>query len=165
MGHSVDNTVKAGMADNVFYQAGRVAGDISALGWFYYVHVCMKTIRRLFESLIESELTIKGEHLGEFEELILLAVRQLRDEAHSSSIQALLVRSAKRAVTLGAVYAALDRCQRKGLADSKLSETTGPRGGRPRRHYSLTPDGDVALMESRRIREGLWRDAAQGHAG
>ena len=96
--------------------------------------------------------------------MILLAVRQLGEQAHSSSIQTLLARSASREVTLGAVYSALDRCQRKGLADSWLSETTGPRGGRPKRHYGLTPDGEAALQESRRIREGLWQDPALENA-
>lgn len=103
---------------------------------------------------------IKGQHMGEFEELILLAVRQLGEHAHSSGIQTLLARRANREVTLGAIYSALDRCQRKGLAESWLSESSGARGGRPKRHYRVTPEGEASLLESRRIREGLWQDPA-----
>lgn len=105
---------------------------------------------------------MKGEHLGEFEELILLAVRRLGNEAHSVGIQTVLAGEAHREVTLGAIYSALDRCQRKGFADSWVAESGGARGGRPRRHYSTTEKGEDALRESRRIREGLWRTAAEG---
>jgi len=99
---------------------------------------------------------MKGERLGEFEELVLLCVRRLGDEAHGSGIQELLALSAGREVTLGAIYAALDRAQRKGLADSWLGEPTATRGGRAKRHYSVTPAGESALRESRLIRDRLW---------
>lgn len=105
---------------------------------------------------------MKGERLGEFEELILLAVRQLGDEAHSSSIQTVLAEEAGREVTLGAIYSALDRCQRKGMADSWLAEPTAERGGRAKRHYAVTDEGEEALRKSRRVRERLWRAAAEG---
>jgi PadR family transcriptional regulator PadR len=99
---------------------------------------------------------MKGERLGEFEEVVLLCVRQLAEEAHGSGIQALLAEAARRDVTLGAIYAALDRLQRKGLANSWLGEPTASRGGRAKRHYSVTEAGEAALRESRRIRERLW---------
>jgi DNA-binding PadR family transcriptional regulator len=99
---------------------------------------------------------MKGERLGEFEELVLLCVRQLGDEAHGSGIQALLAEIAGREVTLGAIYAALDRAQRKGLADSWLGEPTATRGGRAKRHYAVTEAGEAALRESRLVRERLW---------
>jgi DNA-binding PadR family transcriptional regulator len=99
---------------------------------------------------------MKGERLGEFEELVLLCVRQLKGEAHGSGIQILLAESAGREVTLGAIYAALDRIQRKGLAESWMGEPTAVRGGKARRHYAVTPAGEEALRESRLIRERLW---------
>ncbi|GMV06507.1 MAG: hypothetical protein AMXMBFR53_27830 [Gemmatimonadota bacterium] len=101
---------------------------------------------------------MKGERLGEFEELVLLAVRQLGDEAHGAAVQELLARQAGREVTLGAIYAALDRAQRKGMADSWLGEPTAVRGGRAKRHYGVTPEGVAALEESRRVRELLWAE-------
>lgn len=105
---------------------------------------------------------MKGERLGEFEELVLLCVRQLGEDAHGAAIQALLAERGNREVTLGAIYAALDRAQRKGLADSWLGEPTAVRGGRAKRHYAVTPRGEKALRESRRIREILWAGAEAG---
>jgi DNA-binding PadR family transcriptional regulator len=99
---------------------------------------------------------MKGKRLGEFEELVLLCVRQLDTEAHGSGIQALLAEVAGREVTLGAIYAALDRIQRKGLADSWMGEPSAHRGGKARRLYAVTPQGEAALRESRLIRERLW---------
>jgi DNA-binding PadR family transcriptional regulator len=99
---------------------------------------------------------MKGERLGEFEELVLLCVRQLREDAHGSNVQSLLAEEAGREVTLGAIYAALDRAQRKGLSESWLGEPTPERGGRAKRHYAVTKEGEAALRESRMIRERLW---------
>jgi DNA-binding PadR family transcriptional regulator len=59
-------------------------------------------------------------------------------------------------VTLGAIYAALDRLQRKGLAESWMGDPASRRGGKARRHYAVTPAGEEALRESRLIRERLW---------
>jgi PadR family transcriptional regulator len=102
---------------------------------------------------------MKGERLGEFEELVLLCVRQLGHDAHGVAIQERLSESGGREVTLGAIYAALDRAQRKGLADSWLGEPTAIRGGRAKRHYAVTSEGEDALRESRRVRELLWTGA------
>lgn len=100
---------------------------------------------------------MKGERLGEFEELLLLCVRQLGDdEAHAPAIQELLAETAGREVTLGAIYSALDRSQRKGMADSWLGEPTPERGGRAKRHYTVTPEGEDALREAREVRTRLW---------
>jgi DNA-binding PadR family transcriptional regulator len=99
---------------------------------------------------------MKGERLGEFEELVLLCVRQLGDESHGVGIQTLLAASAGREVTLGAIYSALDRSHRKGFVDSWLGEPTAVRGGRAKRHYAVTSKGEQVLRESREIRESLW---------
>ncbi len=100
---------------------------------------------------------MKGKNLGEFEELVLLAIRRLDDAATGSAIQELLVREAHRRPSLGAIYAALDRAQRKAMVRSWLGDPTPVAGGRARRHYALTRPGELALHESRRIREGLWQ--------
>ena len=102
---------------------------------------------------------MKGERLGEFEELVLLCVRGLGDEAHGVSIQTALAERCGREVTLGAIYAALDRTQRKGFAESWVGQPTAVRGGRAKRHYAVTSVGESALRESRDIREGLWESA------
>ena len=104
---------------------------------------------------------MKGLHLGEFEEIVLLAVRRLGENATGGTIQELLAREAGRRVTLGALYAALDRGHRKGLVESWLGEAAPVPGGRARRHYALTRSGELALRESRRVREALWQARGQ----
>ncbi len=103
---------------------------------------------------------MKGENLGEFEEMVLLAVAGLgEEEATGAAIQETLERRAGRRASLGAIYAALDRGHRKGLVESWLGEPRAQPGGRARRHYRVTPTGEEALRESRRAREALWRAA------
>lgn len=104
---------------------------------------------------------MKGDHLGEFEELVLLAVRGLGAlRATGAAIQEVLEEQAGRRVSLGAIYAALDRGERKGLVDSWLGEPLPEPGGRRRRHYAVTEEGESAVRESRRVRESLWRSHA-----
>jgi DNA-binding PadR family transcriptional regulator len=107
---------------------------------------------------------MKGKHIGEFEELVLLCVRQLGEEANGVTIQEVLAVDAGREVTLGAIYAALDRAHRKGLADSWLADPTPVPGGRAKRHYRLTAAGERAVQESRRVRELLWSGAEAGRS-
>jgi DNA-binding PadR family transcriptional regulator len=95
--------------------------------------------------------------MGAFEELVLLCVRQLGEGAHGAAILEVLSRNAGREATLGAIYTALDRAQRKGMVESWLGEPTAVRGGRAKRHYALTRAGEAALHETRAVREQLWR--------
>lgn len=101
---------------------------------------------------------MKGDNIGEFEELVLLCVRQLGPEATGAVIQDQLVQRAGREVTLGAIYAVLDRTERKGLSHSWLGEPTPARGGRRKRHYELTDAGLRVLEASRRVRESFWTE-------
>jgi PadR family transcriptional regulator PadR len=100
---------------------------------------------------------MKGERLGEFEELILLAVCNLRDNAYGVTIQETLDREAGRPVSVGAVYAALDRLERKGYVSSWVGGATDERGGRRKRYYRATNAGFDAVAEMREVRERLWR--------
>jgi DNA-binding PadR family transcriptional regulator len=95
--------------------------------------------------------------LGEFEELVMLAVGQLGDDATSVSIQDVLLGRADRDAALGAIYAALDRLERKRCVRSWLAEPTAERGGRRKRHYQLSARGREVLAELRRVRELMWR--------
>lgn len=99
---------------------------------------------------------MKGDHVGEFEELVLLAVAGLA-EAYGVSIKQRLDAELARDVTIGAVYAALDRLEDKGLLRS--AEVAGPaeRGGRRRRAFEVTAEGRRALQVMRDVRERLWR--------
>ena len=100
---------------------------------------------------------MKGERLGEFEELTLLAVLALGEGAYGVAVQEVIERETGREVTLGAVYAALERMERKGLLQSALSDATRERGGKPRRLFSATASGLRTLGDTRRAREALWK--------
>ena len=106
---------------------------------------------------MEMMLAVKGEHLGELEELTLLAVLSLADGAYGIVVQEVIERETGREVTLGAVYAALERMERKGLLRSGMSESTRERGGRRRRLFSVTGEGMRVLADVRRAREALWQ--------
>jgi DNA-binding PadR family transcriptional regulator len=87
--------------------------------------------------------------IGQFEQIVLTAVASLGDNAYGVSIHASVRElSAPKAVSLGAVYATLDRLEDKKLIRSWLSEPTRERGGRSKRHYQLKPEGERALRES-----------------
>lgn len=108
---------------------------------------------------------MKGHHLGEFEELVLLAVQALGGGAYGAAIQALLERDTTRAIALGAVYAALDRLEDKGCLTSTVQPGTAVRGGRRRRAFALTLAGGQSLVELRRVRERLYRRSASPARG
>jgi DNA-binding PadR family transcriptional regulator len=95
--------------------------------------------------------------LGGFEELVLLAVEALGDGAYGVTVQELAEEHAGRPVSLGAVYAALDRLENKQYLVSRVEPGGEYRGGRSRRHFAATPEGRAALQEIRRQRERLWR--------
>ena len=100
---------------------------------------------------------MKSASLSELEELTLLIVVTLGPDAYGVRIQAKLERDARRPVALGAVYAALDRLERKGYATSAFGEATPQRGGKRKRMFAATADGLRVLREARRTRERLWR--------
>jgi PadR family transcriptional regulator, regulatory protein PadR len=98
-----------------------------------------------------------SEHMvGEFEQMILLAVLQRKDDAYGVTIHEELARHTPRAVARGAVYMTLDRLEKKGLLKSTLSEPTTERGGRAKRCYTLTKSAVQALKASRRTLLSLW---------
>lgn len=98
----------------------------------------------------------KSERLGEFEELILLCVCGLGEEAYALRIQERLKEAAKRSAALGGIYAALDRMERKGFVRSWMGDATPVRGGRRKRYYAVTPRGLTALNQLRDTRALLW---------
>lgn len=94
--------------------------------------------------------------MREFEELVLLSVLIAGEDAYGVSIQGILEEEIGRAVSLGAVYTALDRMSQKGWVKSKMGAPTPVRGGRRKRHYALTQEGLFQLSEVRRVRETMW---------
>lgn len=98
----------------------------------------------------------KGDVPGGFEQVVLLAVGRLGEEGYGVSVRREIERRTGREVSVGAVYATLDRLESKGLVRSWEGEATPVRGGRARRHFALEPEGVEALQESRAMFEALW---------
>ncbi|WP_026969142.1 PadR family transcriptional regulator [Algoriphagus terrigena] len=99
---------------------------------------------------------MKGTNLGEFEELVLLTVAVLMDEAYSVAICDELEKTTGRVAKLGVVHAVLNRLEEKGLTKSQLGEATNVRGGKRKRFYQVTNAGREALIKSKEIRDELW---------
>src|ERR1700722_1220076 len=100
---------------------------------------------------------MKGTHLGEFEELVLLTVASLVKNAYSVAICDELSKAADRTVRLGVVHAVLNRLEEKGLVKSELGEATATRGGKRKRFYFLTGAGKASMVRAKEIRDQLWQ--------
>lgn len=98
----------------------------------------------------------RGTHIGEFEELVLLAVLRLGTGAHGSEIRRELKDRAGRSVSVSTIYVALMRLEEKGFARSWKGEASPRRGGKARRQYELTPEGVEALRTRRATRDRMW---------
>ena len=94
--------------------------------------------------------------LGEFEILILLAIIRLENATYGVPLARELSEVRDRDVSLGSVYAALDRLEIKGFVKSTLGESTPERGGRAKRYFSVTQGGIRALHETRHVLNKLW---------
>ncbi len=99
---------------------------------------------------------MKGTNVGEFEELVLLTIAALTDDAYSVAICDELELHTKRTVKLGVVHAVLNRLEEKGLVKSTLGEATKVRGGKRKRFYELTIPGKAALVRAKTMRDQLW---------
>jgi PadR family transcriptional regulator PadR len=94
--------------------------------------------------------------LGEFETAVLLAIVRLRGRGYGVSIADEIERRSGKPVSFGAVYATLDRLQKKGLITSDLGEPTPERGGKPKRFYRIEAPGERALLEAQAMAERMW---------
>jgi len=95
-------------------------------------------------------------YLGEFEELVLLAVAVLDNGAYGVTVAAELRERANRVISLSAVHIALYRLEEKGFLVSELGGATVSRGGRRKRLFSITNSGRTTLAEMHQVRNELW---------
>lgn len=102
----------------------------------------------------------KDKFLGEFEQFVLLAILKLTDNAYGSTIRQLLAETISRDVTIGALYTTLDRLENKGLLESRIGEATAERGGRAKKYFKVTAQGQSALKRSKQALNSLWQDLA-----
>src|ERR1035438_1856991 len=100
----------------------------------------------------------KRDHIGEFEQLALLAILRLGPDAYGMKIRQEIEERAERKTSIGALYLTLERLEQKGFVRSELGEVTPERGGRAKRFFTLDPSGKEALRKSldavRRMTEG-----------
>ena len=100
-----------------------------------------------------------GENLGDFEQLVMLAVMRLDTDAYGTSIREELKARAEREVSPGAIFTTLERLESRGLVTSRYGDPTPERGGRSKRFYKLSAEGRRLLARSlravRRLMQGL----------
>ncbi len=94
--------------------------------------------------------------LGEFEQMVLLAVLRLGEEAYAFTIRGEIEECTGREVSRGAVYTTLDRLENKGLLSSWMGEPRPVRSGKARRFYTVEPEGIDALNEAREALRSMW---------
>lgn len=90
------------------------------------------------------------------EELILLAVWRLKENAYCNPIKRQLTEVTGKNWSFGAIYDPLERLEKKGLLESFLGEPTAERGGKSKRIYNLTSEGLTALVDIKNISEAMW---------
>ena len=99
------------------------------------------------------------DYLGEFEHIIILALLQLEDRAYGVTVQQEIQLRTQREVSIGAVYATLDRLETKGYVKSHRGDPTPERGGRSKRFFRVTAKGVAAVNRTQRalqrMTEGL----------
>jgi PadR family transcriptional regulator PadR len=98
----------------------------------------------------------RGEYLGEFEQVVLLAVAHLEGEAYGMRIRREIENRSGRQVSIGAVYATLDRLSDKGYLRARDGEPTADRDGRARRFFVLSSAGAEALQAARELQTRMW---------
>ncbi len=96
-------------------------------------------------------------YLGEFEELVLLTVAILGDDAYGVSIQRDLEERCNRSVSIGALHSTITRLEEKGFLKSWMGGATAERGGRSKRYYEVTQSGKIMLRELKSLRDELWK--------
>ncbi len=104
---------------------------------------------------------MKGAYLGEFEELILLTVATLGEDAYAVMVKDEIKRIADRVVNISAVHSSLYRLEDKGFLSSQFGGATSRRGGKKKRIFSVTSAGFATLNELKTMREAYWKNIPQ----
>jgi len=99
---------------------------------------------------------MKGTNIGELEELIMLTVALLYDEAYGVAIQKEIKDRCNRSITISTVHAALARLQKKEYVSSRYDGATSERGGRRKHLFRLTESGQNVLLQVKQQRDSIW---------
>lgn len=98
---------------------------------------------------------MKG-HIGEFEELVLLTIAVLGDEAYGVAVLEDIQQRSGRKISIGALHSTITRLEEKGFITSYMGEPTQERGGRRKRYFQLTASAKQALADMKSLRNELW---------
>ena len=96
--------------------------------------------------------------LSRIEEIILLSIWRLQDNAYGMTIRQEVIKTTGKNWLLGAIYGPLGRLQKNGLVETIKGEPTAERGGRAKVFYRLTPEGKKALLEIEKVNAVIWTD-------
>ena len=100
---------------------------------------------------------MKGTNLGELEELVLLMVANLYNDAYGLAIRNEITEKCNRSVSLGTIHSTLHRLEDKGYVESKYDESkASSRGGRPKLLFKVSVVGAQALRYNKEMRNKLW---------
>lgn len=100
--------------------------------------------------------------LGEFEEIVMLTIGVLNEQAYGLAIKKEIEERLSRSVSMGALHTALYRLEDKGFLNSELGEATKVRGGKPKRFFKVTVFGQKELQRAMEDRQQLWKDIPSG---
>jgi PadR family transcriptional regulator PadR len=100
---------------------------------------------------------MRGTNLGEFEEVVLLSVAILANDAYGNTIKNEIKKRLGRNPSIGALHASLGRLEEKGFLESSEGETTPERGGRRKRYYKVTKTGVKAMQQVKDMRDSMWK--------
>jgi PadR family transcriptional regulator, regulatory protein PadR len=101
-------------------------------------------------------------NLGEFEEIVMLTIGVLGENAYGLAIKEQIELKLKRAVSMGALHTGLYRLEKKGYLKSKLGKPTKVRGGKPKRFFIVTNGGQKVLKKAMEDRQQLWNEIPEG---
>ncbi|HEY9116957.1 MAG TPA: PadR family transcriptional regulator [Roseivirga sp.] len=128
----------------------------------YFSHSCnqkhsleYRTFNRTY-FIYKNEDNMKGTHLGELEELVLLSVAAIRGNAYAVTVKAGLEDKADRKINISAIHSCLYRLEDKGFLDSEVGGATNKRGGKGKRLFKVTAYGLKALKEAQEVRQSFW---------
>jgi DNA-binding PadR family transcriptional regulator len=103
--------------------------------------------------------------LSNFEFMVMLALIRLREHAYGVPIAMEIEKRSKREVSVGSLYAALERLESKGYVTSELGEPTSERGGRAKRYFKVTPPGLREVRETQQTLVRLWKGLPELEGG
>jgi len=104
---------------------------------------------------------MKGTSLGEFEELCLLAVGILQEDAYGVSVKEEVEKYTARKSTISTIHSTLIRLENKGFLSSTMGGATESRGGRAKRMFEVTAFGKKSINEARELRNKMWKNIPQ----